>query len=137
MNTNQYDVGIQQDFDNMTLDISHSVTIFKRTDYLDYEGQESYQDNPDGTIHNPQYDEGTEEYAFVQELDTKHEMVQSGQMNVGDVRIVFPSTSTVSEECIVNDNGVDYKILSYTKTGGMSNSAIMSIVAYGKKLPGR
>ena len=134
---NQYDVGIQQDFDNMTLDISHLITIYKRINFLNSEGQESYQDDPDGLVNDPQYDSGTEEYAYVQELDTQHEMVQSGQLDVGDVRIVFPSTSTVTPECIVVDNNIQYKIITYTKTSGMNNQIVMSIVAHGKRLPGR
>lgn len=137
MNTNQYDVGIQEDFDNMTEDISHIVKIKNRIDYLNYEGQETDYSDSDSEVVDKQYTEPIEEYMFVQELNSKHEMVTSGQLSVGDVRIVAKSNSIIQEESIIIDGDVEYKIIEFTKTGGMSNSAVMSIVAFGKKQPKR
>jgi hypothetical protein len=137
MNTNQYDVGIQEDFDNMTEDIAHPVKIKNRINHLSYEGQETDYEESDGTEVDKQYTDPIEEYMLVQELNSKNEMVQAGQLSVGDVRIVAKSNSIIEEESVVTDNDNDYKIIELTRTRGMSNQVIMSIVAFGKKLPKR
>jgi len=137
MDTNQFDVGIQEDFDNMTEDIGHIVSIKNRANYLSYEGQESDYTDSHGETVEKQFTEPVLEVVFIQELNSKHEVVQSGQLNVGDVRIVAKSNSIIQEESIVTDNGAEYKVVELTKTGGMSNSIVMSIVAHGKKLPQR
>lgn len=137
METNQYDIGMQEDFDNMTEDISHVVLIKNRTNYLNYEGQEADYDDADSNTVDKQYTEPVEEYMFLQELSTKHEMVQAGQLNVGDVRIVAKSDSIIEEESIVIDQNNEYKITELTRTGGMNNSVTISIIAYGKKQPKR
>ena len=135
--TNQYDAGIQEDFDNMTDDIGHPVMIQNRVDYLDNAGQESDYIDIDGNEVDQQYTQPVEEIMFVQEMNSKNEMVQSGKFAVGDVRIVAKSNSIIKEESLITDGNTQYKIIEYTKTGGMNNSYIMSIVAYGKKLPKR
>ena len=135
MQINQFDVGIQMDFDNMTEDISHIVLIKNRSDYLNHEGQETDYTDGDGNIIDKQYTTPIEEYMFLQELNSKHEMVQSGRLSVGDVRVLAKSNSIIQEESIILDNGNEYKIIELTKTGGMNNLIIMSVIAYGKKLP--
>ena len=137
MMTNQYDVGIQEDFDNMTGDIGHTVLIKNRANYLDYTGNETDYDDADGTTVDKQYTTPIEEIMFIQELNSKNEMVQSGQLSVGDVRIVAKSNSIIQAESIIEDSGNEYKIIELTKIGGMNNSNIMAIIAHGKKLPKR
>jgi len=139
MNTpNQYDVGLAQDFDNMTTDIGHYITVYNRKNDLSYEAQETNDESPDGED-NPynQYEEPYEEIAYLQELDTKHEMVHSGQLNVGDVRVVLKANSEVKEEALIQDNNVQYKVIKLTRVGGMTNSVPIWIIAWGQKLPFR
>ena len=131
MVSNQYDVGAQQDFDNMTNELAGKTTagIYTRDPTLSYEGYETddgYPASPTAT-----------ETVFMQELDSTHEMVAAGQLNVGDVRFTFLSDSIVSEEDKVTCNGNNYKVLGLTKVRNMSNNIVLYIKAFGKKVPGR
>lgn len=123
-----YDKGIMEDFDNMTEELGTTVEVFTRNYDLTHESQEGT-DTENMT--------GKKEKAFIQELETKHEVVASGQFSVGDVRIIFQHDSIVEEECQVLWKGAYYKVLNLTKTSGMNNDVIMDIKAFGKKLPGR
>lgn len=127
---NQFDVGMQQDFDNMTLDLGRDCLVYSRDDDLDYSGQED--ENSGLKI-------GTTEVIFLQELDTKHEMIASGQMNVGDVRFAFQHNTIAEEEGYVSpdDGKTMYKIIHLTKVCGMNNNEITYVKAFGKKVPGR
>lgn len=124
------DIGIQQDFDNMTKEIGRTILVYGRIEELTYEGQEAESD---------EREPGVEEVAFVQELDITHEVVSSGQMNVGDIRCTFQHDSSVVEECFISkDGGVTlFKILKVTKVRNQSNNAILEIKAFGKKVPRR
>jgi hypothetical protein len=84
-----------------------------------------------------QYGDAFQEIAFLQELNTKHEMVHSGQLKVGDVRIVLKANSQVKEEALVLDNDVKYKVVKITRVHGMSNSIPIWIIAWGAKVPFR
>lgn len=125
---NNYDEGIQEDFDNMTEDLGREVEIFLRVNTLNYEGQEG-EDSDLGP--------SNIEIVFLQELDSTHEMVQSGQLNVGDVKLTFQHNSIAEEEGYIKADGNIYKILKLTKLRGMNNNAILEIKGTGKKLPNR
>ena len=79
---NQFDVGAQQDYDAMTEELGSEISVYLKKYDLGYEGQEG-----EDSKNRP----AVKEIAFLQELDTKHEMVNSGQLSVGDVRISFKS----------------------------------------------
>jgi len=125
---NQYDVGAQQDFDTMTAELGTTIQVFPKKYEETYEGFED-----ENTKNYP----GTTETAFLQELDTKHEMVSAGQLNVGDVRITFQSNTVANEEAQVLANGLYYKVINLTYVKGMNNAIILYVKAYGKKLPKR
>ena len=128
MVNNQFDKGIQEDFDNMTYELGHEVTVYPRSFDLNYEGQE---DTSSG------FSTGMTEIAFIQILDEEHEMVQSGQLNIGDVRFTFQNDTIAEEEGKVIANGQEYKILKLTKIRGQSNEAILYVKGTGKKIPNR
>jgi len=127
---NRWDVGIQEDFNNMTKDLGRECTVYPRDDDLTYEGQEDTSSGL-GT--------GVIEIVFLQELDTEHEMIAQGQMDVGDVRFAFLSDSIVEEEGYVSpDSGTTmYKVLKLTKVRNQQNNVIEYIKAFGKKVPNR
>ena len=125
---NNYDVGAKEDFDNMTDELGHEVTVYVRNDTLNYEDQQSDIDF---------YDNGTTETVFMQELNSTHEVVQAGQMDVGDVKFTFKADSKAGEEGKVSTNNRNYKILKLTTVRGMNNDEILFIKAFGKKLPNR
>ena len=127
---NRFDIGMQEDFDNMTTELGREVTVYPRADVLTYESQESTDSG---------LGDGVTEVVFLQELDSEHEMVASGQMNVGDVRFEFLSDSSVEEEGYVSpDTGTtNYKVLKLTKVKNQTNNVIIRIKAFGKKVPNR
>lgn len=125
---NQFDVGAQQDFNSMTEELGTVIEVYRRKYDINYEGQE------DEATKNRQV---VLETAFLQELDTKHEMVNSGQFSVGDVRIVFQSNTVANEECQIMANDSLYKVLNLTYVKGMNNGVILYVKGYGKKLPKR
>lgn len=125
---NQYDVGMQEDYNNMTEDLGREVTVYPRDNDLDYGGQE---DTASGL------GEGVKEVVFLQELDTKHEMIQAGQLKVGDVKFTFKSYTIAEEEGFVKTRDVIYKILALTFVRNMSNDIITYVKAFGKKIPNR
>lgn len=126
--SNQYDVGAKEDFNNMTWELGREVLVFVRNDTLNYEDQQSDTDF---------YGTGVTETVFMQELDSKHEVVQAGQFDIGDVKFTFKADSVAAEEGKVTSNSNDYKILKLTKVRGMNNDDILYIKAFGKKLPNR
>lgn len=127
---NQFDLGMQEDFDNMTYELGRECRVYLRKDDINYEGQE---DTSSGL--------GTymTEIVFLQELDTQHEMIKAGQMNVGDVRFTFQHSTIAEEEGYVTpDEGKTwYKILQLTDVGNQSNNVRTYMKAFGKKVPGR
>ena len=127
---NQFDVGLQQDFDNMTFDLGRKCRVYPRRDTINYEGQED-EDSGLGPY--------MVEIVFLQEIDTTHEMVSAGQLDVGDIRFTFQHLTIAEEEGYVSpDFGTTlYKILQLTKVRGQSNNEIMYTKAFGKKVPGR
>lgn len=129
MVNNRYDVGLQEDFDNMTKDLGRKVLVYPRDDELTYEGQTS------GNI------EGVpvSEIVFLQEIDEENEMVASGQLSVGDVRFTFLHNTIAEEEGFVSpDSGVTfYKILKLTRVGNMQNNEKIFTKGFGKKIPKR
>ena len=127
---NIWDKGLQADFNNMTKELGWLVWIYKREEDLTYEGQEDT--NTDKEPYVP-------EIVFLQEIDSEHEMIASGQMNIGDVKFTFQSNSIAEEEAFVSpDEGETfYKILKLTKIRNQTTNAIMYIKAYGKKVPER
>jgi len=127
---NQFDVGMQEDFDNMTRELGREIYVYKRDDEVTYEGQENT---------NSGLDEPVTEVVFLQELDSEHEMVAAGQLDVGDVKMTFLHNSIAEEEGYVSpDEGVTfYKILTMTKVMNQTNNEISYIKAFGKKIPRR
>jgi len=127
---NNWDIGIQEDFNNMTTELGRECLIYSRINVLTYESQEG-----EGSGLAP----GIKEIVFLQELDSTHEMVQAGQMDVGDLRFEFLSDSIVEPECYVSpDEGITmYKILKITKVQNQSNNAVLYIKGLGKKVPNR
>jgi hypothetical protein len=133
---NRYDVGIQKDFDSMTAELGTTFLVLPYQPSLNYEGQET-----EGVM----YGEEFTETGSIQELDSKHEVVSSGEFSVGDVRLTLPSSTKISEEDLVEwTENVDkynkpalYKILSLTRVRGMGSDVITHVKAYGKKMPSR
>lgn len=127
---NQFDVGMQQDFNNMTDDLSlgKPVMVYPREDVLTYEGQEGTSSGL-GT--------GVSEIVFMQEVDQTNEAVAAGILNVGDVKFTFKSDSIAEEEGYVLENDRNYKIIGLTIVKGQSNGEIIYISGYGKKVPNR
>ena len=124
---NQFDVGMQEDFNNMTLELGREVYVYPRDDELTHEGQEG----TDSGLEDP-----VTEVVFVQELDSEHEMVASGQLDVGDVRMTFLHNSIVEIEGYVSpDKGTSmFKVLTITKVMNQSNNAVVYIKAFGKRV---
>jgi len=125
---NNWDKGIQQDFDNMTAELGTSVSILKKdvvNTRIRTEGSQSH------------FNTAVTETAVVQELNSEHEMVQIGQLNVGDVRFTFQSDSVIAEEDEVTKNSLTYKVIKLTKVRGFNNDVVTHITAFGKKISGR
>ena len=127
---NYWDNGIKEDFDNMTKELGRSCTVYTRDNVLTYESQEGDTSS---------LDTGVTEIVFLQELGTTHEMVASGQMNVGDVKFTFLSDSIAEPEAYVSpDNGTTmYKILTLNIIRNQYSNTIMEITGFGKKIPNR
>ena len=121
---------MQEDFDNMTAELGRTCTVYPRSDDLTYEGQE-------GTSSG--LDTGVSETVFLQELDSEHEVVASGQMDVGDVHFTFQNDTVAEEEGYVSpDSGTtNYKILRLTKVKNQNNNVIIYVKGFGKKVPNR
>lgn len=126
--TNQYDIGIQKDFDNMTRELGTEIVIFNRDYSVTHEGQEGSDTEP-GYKHT--------EIASIQELEAKHEVVASGQLNVGDLKITLQHDSIAQEEGYIEWDNNLYKILDVTRVRGLRNDVITHITAHGKKVPNR
>ncbi len=127
---NNWDFGLQQDFDIMTKELGREIIIFLRDDILTSEGQRTEEELALT---------GIVEVAFCQELDSTHEMIASGLMEVGDVKFQFLSNSCVEEEALVTpDEGITfYKVIKLTKVKNQNNNQVILIKAYGKKIPNR
>lgn len=125
---NNFDLGAQGDFDSMTEELGAEILIYPRKYDTTHEGYED-----ENTKSKP----ASKEIAFLQELDTKHEVVVSGQFNVGDVRVTLQANTIANEECQILANGNTYKILNLTYVKGMNNGAVLYVKAFGKKLPKR
>jgi hypothetical protein len=123
---NNYDEGLQQDFDNMTLELGREILVYPYDVSLTYEGQEG----ASSAVGDP-----VTEIAFLQELDGSHEVVASGQLDVGDVRIFFMNDSIAEEEGYVYANGNWYKLIKMNIIKGMTGDKIVYVKGYGKKLP--
>jgi len=122
-----YSGGMKEDFNNMTSEIGRSITVQTRDDVLSYEGFEGESSG---------YNTGVTETVFIQELDTEHEMVSSGELKVGDVRLVFKDDTIAEEEGRVVDGTINYKIIDFTKVKG-EDGAVIYFKAHGKKLANR
>ena len=125
---NQWDFGMQEDFNWMTYELGREVTVYPRNDVLTYGGQEGEASGL-GT--------GVKEIVFLQELRAEHEVVRSGQFDVGDVRFVFRHDSIAEEEGYVKTNDKSYKILTLTKVSGQTNNQIMGVIGFGRKVANR
>lgn len=123
-----YSDGMKEDYDNMTLEMSRLFRVYPRDNYHNYEGQQAADEVKDTY---------KEEYVFVQETETKHEVVESGQFSVADVKMNFQHNSSVEEESVLQEVGGQkrrYKVLTLTKVEGPDGS-IVYIKAFGRKLP--
>ena len=126
---NVLDIGLQEDFDNMTADLGTDDIIINLREYsITHEGQEG-ENSVDGFKY--------QETAAIQELDSKHEVVASGQLDVGDVRVTLKHDTIAKEEAFIEWNNALYKIITITKVRGMNNNVITHVVAHGKKVPKR
>lgn len=114
----------------MTKDLGRECIVYPREDDLNYEGQEGTSSGL-GT--------GVREIVFLQELDSQHEVIATGQLDVGDVKFAFLSNTVAEEEGYVSpDEGTTmYKILRITVVKNQQNDTIMYVKAFGKKTPGR
>lgn len=125
---NNFDLGMAEDFDVMTYELAREVKVYSRQNVLDYnemEGDESA------------LGDGVTEVVYVQPLDETHEMINSGQMNIGDVKLIFQSTSIAEPEGYIIDNDVWYKIIKLTKARGQTHDNVIEIKAFGKIVPRR
>ncbi len=126
---NRWDEGIQEDFNNMTAETGNkNVIVYPREESLTYEGQEG-PDSGEG--------DGRQEIAFLQELNTSHDIVSAGIMKVGDVRIVFQHDTIADVESYIRANARLYKIMEINFHRGMSGDHIVDVRGYGKRIPGR
>ena len=125
---NLYDQGMQEDFNNMTIELGTEITIYSKTYSLTHEGQEG-----SSTVEGTNYTET----ASIQEIDAKHEMVASGQLDVGDLIVTLKHNTVAQEEGYIEWQGNTYKLLTLTKVRGMKNDVVTHVVARGKKVPGR
>lgn len=130
MKTNNWDKGLQEDYNNMTKELGRLVLVYPRVDELTYEGQSGEESG---------MEPGQYEYVFLQELDSEHEVIASGQMDVGDVRFTFQHDSVVEEEGYVSpdEGNTLYKVLRITKVRNQTNNEVIYIKAFGRKLPRR
>jgi len=126
---NQYDIGMQQDFDNMTLELGREMYVYPPSYILDYEGRETTGSNP--------LTSGTKEIVFLQELNSQSEVIGSGAFKIGDVRLTFQHDTVAEEEGYIVTNGNTYKISELTYVGGQSNNETIYVKAMGVKVPGR
>jgi len=125
---NRYDYGILEDFNNMTKELATQITVAPRSVELTYEGQENTNSNAGTAV---------TEYASITVLDETHEMVASGEMKVGDLRVTFQADSTVEEESKITWDGENYKVLNLKKPKGLQNNIVTYIVGYGKRIRNR
>lgn len=125
---NRWDEGLQEDFNNMTEELGRELSVYPRSNDLDYGGQEGTSSG----LGTP-----TTEIVIIQEIDATHEVVQSGMLSIGDVRFTFRHNSIAEEEGYVYDGDNQYKILQLTKVKNMHNNNILYIKAFGKKIPKR
>ena len=121
---------MQEDFDNMTAELGRTCLVYPRNDVVTYEGQENTSSG---------LSTGVSETVFMQELDSEHEMVSSGQMDVGDVHFTFQNDTVAEEEGYVSpDSGTtNYKILKLTKVKNQNSNVSIYVKGYGKKVPNR
>lgn len=128
-NINNYDEGTKCAFDAMTKEIGLLVDVYPRKNVVGYENQEA--EDSERTKN------AVQEWVSMQELDSTHEMVAAGQLNVGDVKFTFKSDSIIEPEGYVKKNDNWYKVLELTKVRGINKDEIMWIRAFGKKVPMR
>jgi len=130
MVNNYWDYGMQEDFDNMTKELGRVCLVYPRDDDLDSTGQE---DTASGL------GTGVSATVFLQELDSQHEMVESGQMNVGDVHLTLQHDTTAQEEGYISpDSGTTmYKILKLSTVKNQNNNIVIYTKGYAKKVPNR
>jgi hypothetical protein len=125
---NNYDIGAQVDFDNMTKELGTIVDVYIKDPFLSSEGQESH-----GTQFNGPY----KEIMFIQELGTTHQVGAEGQFELGDLRVIALSGTKLIPEAVIEYCNKFYKIMELTYVEGMSNGAILSVSAIARKIPGR
>ena len=126
MAENNFDIGSAEDFDIMTFELGREVKVYPRDNVLEYEGFEG----DESGLKDP-----VTEYAFIQELDSEHEMKATGQLNIANIRFVFQSTTIAEEEGYVIDGENRYKILKLTKVHGQSHNVPIYVKGVGKKVP--
>jgi hypothetical protein len=126
--TCEIDAGVAEDFDNMTKEVGRLVTVQSRTQVLGYEGHEG---------ESTTYTSGTQEYAVLQQLNSEHEVVASGEFKVGDFEATMLSTSVVEEEGRIIADNVIYKVLRVDRINSLGSDAVLYVVAYGKKISRR
>jgi len=125
---NAWDKRIQTAFNKMTSRLGYTISIYPKSSATTRQGYES-STSTFGTV--------VSETAFLQELDSQHVMVLSGQLNVGDVSIVFQSSTVIKEEDKITVNSKDYKIIKISKFMGMNSNVVTDVRGYGKLLPKR
>ena len=125
---NNYDIGGQEDFDNMTSELGTQVEVYLKDPILTSEGQESVLSGYVGPY---------TETMFIQELGSTHQVGAEGQFELGDLRIAALSGTRLVPEAIIYANSNYYKIMELTYIEGMSNKAILAVSAIGRKIPQR
>lgn len=126
---NNFSEGMLEDYNNMTYEMGREVKVYTRDYIVNYEGQQTDEDNAKNY---------RIEVVFIQETETQHEVVDSGQFNVAEVKFNFMDNSIVEEESIIEElkSKKRYKVLKLTKVEG-PDGKIVYIKGFGKKLPDR
>jgi len=125
---NNWDKNIRGAFDKMTASLGSTATIYPKATVqtrFGFEGATS------------SFGTGVIEAVSLQEADSQHAMVLSGQLNIGDVQVTFLSNSVIQEEDEIFVNSKYYKIIKVSRFMGMNSNVVTDIRAFGKLLPKR
>jgi len=125
---NNYDVGLEEDFNNMTLELGTEITIYPRDFQLGVNGQE---------IEKSCWKKGIQEIGVVNILGEKDEAVAAGFLEVGDASIVLFGNTIAKVEDVVKKNNKYFKIIKITPIDGFNNDITVSNTARAVKLSNR
>jgi len=127
---NRWDIGIQEDLDNMTTELGRNCRIYLKSFVLDAAEQEAEPSNRDNFI---------EEIVMLQELKLENKLIISGAMEVGTVKFTFLANTKIKTEAVVSpDEGITkYKVIKLDIIRNQSNNTILEVKGYGKRISHR